>query len=105
MESGKKVKVSIIVKRVADLQDKELTNSNGDAYLTLNYIKKLLYAVSLKSDEEDKEIVLDFLNAAIFSNEIMANAFAKIGREDLFNEKMATIEAIEQIINQINNNI
>lgn len=103
MEPIKKIKVSIVVKKVSDRQDKEIAENNGDAYLVMNQIRKLLDAVRLKNEEEDKEVVIKLLNAAKLSNEVMANAFAEIDRDDLFGEKYNTITAIDEIIETINN--
>lgn len=103
MESNKKIKVSVIVKHVTDRQDKELANANGDAYTVMNQIRKLFDAVSLKNDEEEKETVLRLLNASKLSNEVMADAFAAVDREDLFDEKTNSISAVDEIIKIINN--
>lgn len=101
MEPSKKIKVSVIVKYVADKQDKELADKNGDGYLALSQVKKALDAISLKSDEEDREKVLHLLDAAKRSNEVMASALIDIDREDLFDDKVMTIDAIDEIINKI----
>lgn len=103
MESNKKINVRIIIKKVSDRQDHEIANNNGDAYLMMNQIRKILDAVSLKSDEQDKDKVIRLLNAAKLSNEIMADAYIDIDRTDLWEDKLNTINAINDIIKTINN--
>jgi hypothetical protein len=102
MDPSKKIRVRILVKQVSDRQDEELKKANGDAYTVLNELRKLLSSMTLLKDEENKDVVLNHLNAAKFANEIMANSYANLNRIDLFNEKVATITAIDDIINQIN---
>ena len=105
MGSDKKIKVSIVIKKVTDRQDMELNDSNADAYTVLDQIKKLFGTVTMNKDEEEKDTVLNLLAAARLSNEVMADAFIDINRIDLFEEKANTVRAINEIINQINNNI
>ena len=99
-----KIRVSVIIKYVSDKQDKEITNKDGDEYTVLNQIKKLFGEEPSDDEEEDKETVLRLLTASKLSNEIMASALADANREDLFDEKVETIESIQGIINQIINN-
>ena len=105
MDSTKTLKVSVVIKKVTDRQDKELADSNGDAYAALDQFKKLFGVVVRDKDEEKKDTILNLLAAARLSNEVMANAFIDIDRIDLFDEKANTVKAIDGIINQINNNI
>jgi hypothetical protein len=102
MESTKKIKVSILIKFISDKTDKELSDHNTDGFLALSQIRGLLNAVSLKKDEEDSDTVLNLLKTARLSNEIMADKFLDIDREDLFWERMKIIDSINEVINLIN---
>jgi hypothetical protein len=103
MESNRKIKVSVIIKYVGDKQDKATADKDADGMLTFSEVRRVLNAVSLKNDEEDKELILHLLRATKTSSEVMANAFIDAGRDDLFDEKVKTIEAVNEIITQINN--
>lgn len=100
MDSNKKIKVSVVIRKVADHQ--QLEKSRTDSYNVLEDIKSLFGKLS---DEEEKEDVTKLLRASKRSNEILADAFADVNREDLFNEKLDSIKIIDEIINQISNNI
>jgi hypothetical protein len=102
---NKKVKVTVVVKCVSDQQDKELANNNGDGYLVLKHLQRLMGKMSEKNDDEDTDNVLRVLDAELLSSEVMASALADVGRDDLFDEKVQTVKAIDAIVKQIKNNL
>jgi hypothetical protein len=104
MDSNKKVKVTVVIKSVSDHRDIEITkNNNGDGFLEMNQLNRLLEKISADGDEQDLDKILHLLNATKTSNEVMASALVDAGREDLFDEKVNTINAVDEIINQIVN--
>ena len=98
METGRKIKVSVVIRRV----DAEQTNDNTDKSSVLNNLKDLLNKVA-SDDEVDKKDLLHLINASKLSNEILADAYVDVNREDLFDAKIESISALDKIINQINN--
>jgi hypothetical protein len=98
MESNKVIKVSIVVKHITDNMDVEIADKNSDGYLVLAGVKRALDSFNNPADVEQSERVLRVLDAAKLSNEIMASALIDVDREDLFNEKIATIDSIDDLI-------
>jgi hypothetical protein len=101
MEPNKKVKVTVVIRSVSDHKDKELANNNGDGYLVMNHLTRTFEKLATKEEEQDVEAILRILEATKTSNEVMASALADVGREDLFDEKVTTNKAVDEIINQI----
>lgn len=101
METGRKIKVSVVIRRIDTEQD-TVTNKSDDSFTTLNSLKELLNKVADK-DEVDKKDLLHLINASKLSNEILADAYVDVNREDLFDAKLKSISALDKIINQINN--
>ena len=102
MESDRKIKVTVLIKAVDDKQTKEIAHT--DEYRVLHQISRLIKGLSADQDEVDKEPLLHLLNASKLSNEIMADAFVDINREDLFDQKIKSINTIDEIIKLLNNN-
>jgi len=100
MESNRKIKVSIVIKRVSDEKSKTLIGK--DENVTLQTIEKILKAINSKNDEESVDKLLNVLGASKLSNEVMASALADVNEEDLFNEKIDSIMSIDEIIKFIN---
>jgi hypothetical protein len=101
MDTDKKIKVTVLIKAVDSKQTKEIEHT--DEYRVLHQVKRLFKEVSGEADEVGKEEILHLLNASKLSNEIMADAFINVNREDLFDDKIKSILTIDEIINQINN--
>ena len=99
MESDRTVKISVIIKKVKDIDPENEDNK----ICTLSSIRDLLERVSEENDESRLLDVIHLLNASKRSNEIMADAFCEVNREDLFSEKMESNDIIDNIIYQIIN--
>jgi hypothetical protein len=98
--ANQKVKVSVIVKYI-DEKNTNLSEYNTDKGLTLDQLTLLLSDLSQKNDDEDKEKLVALLGRFKFANEILADALIDADREDLFEEKLDTIESVDDIIKLI----
>lgn len=105
METNRKIKVSVIIRKVDDSLDKCKNDNEADAFFTLDTIKKLLTKTSVGSEDISAEDTVCLLKASKLSNEIMADAFIDINREDMLEQKIKTISTIDDLINQIIKNI
>jgi len=104
MESEKKVRISVVIKYVTDKHEAIPVEDLGrDKSFTLDQLATLLNSFSSKQDEEPKEKVVALLGNFKYANEILANALIDADREDLFDEKLDTIESVDDIIKQIQN--
>jgi hypothetical protein len=101
MDSNRKVKVTVLIKAVDKKQTKDIAHT--DEYRVLHQVARLFKEVSKDEDEVDINTILHLLKASKVSNEILADAFCDVEREDLFNEKLKSISTIDEIINIINN--
>jgi hypothetical protein len=105
MDSDRKIKVSVVIRKVVDRQDTCKADNEADAFFVLDNIKHLLNKTAVKSDDICVKDALCLLEASKLSNEIMADAFIDVDREDLLEQKIKSIDTIEDIINQIIKNI
>ena len=99
----RKIKVNLVIKRVDDQQDKELTGitHNSEAFVSLMNIREMLNAVGLKEEEVTEEKLVRLLKAYKLSQEIIASAFIDIERDDLFDKKMKSVDQVDEIIEAI----
>lgn len=100
MDSGRKIKVSVVIKRINE--GKATNVRNNDSMDTLDHIKSLVNKVS-NGEDIDKETILHLVKASKLSGEIMADAFCDVDREDLFESKMKSVSTLDELINQIIN--
>jgi hypothetical protein len=100
MESNK-IKITVVIRKIDDEQEK--LSHDADSYDVLNTIKNLFKKTEKKENEVDLTEVLRLLDAHKLSNEILADAFCEVNRDDFFTEKVESNEAINKVINQIKN--
>jgi hypothetical protein len=101
MESDKKIKVHIVLKCIDNKRTNrgQIVNTTEDN--VLQQLKDLFTSVSGGKDEVETKDILRLLSASKLANESMADAFANINCEDLFDHKMDDVSIIEDIIKQI----
>jgi hypothetical protein len=100
MATDRKVRISVVIRQTNTKQSH--VHCDSDAYNVLDEIKKLIGKMSPNDDEVDTDSVIHLLKASKLSNEIMADAFIDVERSDLFESKIESIAALDELINQIN---
>jgi hypothetical protein len=102
--ANQKIKVSVVIKYIDDkYENLSEDKQDRDEGLVLDQMALLLNSLSIENDDEDKEKIVRLLGRFKFANEILADALIDADREDLFDEKLCTIESVDDIIKQIKN--
>ena len=102
----KKIKLNVVIKFIGERQDKvtELDKFDSDQFIALAGVRRTVNAYGLKEEEVEKDKVVKLLEAAKWSEEIMANAFIDAERDDLFEDKMKSVNILDEIMNLVKTN-
>jgi hypothetical protein len=102
MDTNRKINVTVVIKKVRNI---ERDTYNDNKVGTLVNIENLLEKFEHTNEDIELKDLLHLLNASKQSHEIMADAYADVNREDLFDGEIESNDTIDEIINLINNKL
>lgn len=97
MESDK-IKIRIVVKQLNEDMSEVNTNTERQSFVALQRLRNIFSNIEKRNEEIGPTKIVQILNSAKQSEDIMATAFAEADLDEEFDEEMKVVSSVDKII-------